>query len=307
MQKLLEGFLTYLEAERNMSLNTVKAYIRDIKEMYAFLDGKDPALIDAADIRSWLANTLRSGLSKTSVARRLASARTFFRYLVNQGDIKRNPAEGVRGPKLGRPLPSYLTAAETEQLLESINGSDFYHVRDRAILELLYGSGIRVSETSGIDLNNLSLSPEMIKVRGKGSKVRIVPFGSKAREALERYLPLRSMRLEKLGRPQETALFINKNGTRLSSRSIERMVRSRCIKAGLWKDVTPHTLRHSMATHLLEAGADLRAIQEMLGHASLATTQRYTHLDVTRLAHVYKEAHPRASRQEREEEDHAKS
>ena len=306
MQKILEDFLAYLEAERNMSPNTIKAYLRDIEEMQAFIGKERLHETTSTEIRAWLAGGLKRGLSKTSVARRLASARTFFRFLANSGMVAHNPAEAVRAPKAGRPLPSYISQHEARVFLESIRGTGFFDARDRAILELLYGAGIRVGEAAGLDLEDLTMSPEMVRVRGKGNKTRIVPFGTKAREALEEYLPLRKARLERLGKPEERALFVNKNGGRLSSRSMERMVRTRCIKAGLFKDATPHTLRHSMATHLLEAGADLRAIQEMLGHASLATTQRYTHLDVTRLALAYREAHPRARRRRDGGDKHGK-
>ncbi len=296
MEKTLEEFVAYLKAERNFSPNTVKAYERDVAELAATLKERRLTAASPADIRRWLALGVRRGLSKASISRRLAAARTFYRFLVRTGKMRANPAESVHTPKLGRPLPSCLTREEAEALVGLDDGEDFFTLRDTAILELIYSAGLRVSEAMGLDLADVNLSPEMVRVTGKGSKTRICPFGAKAKEALERYLPAREARLFRLGRPEQTALFINKSGGRLSTRSVERIVKQRCIQAGILKEATPHTLRHSMATHLLEAGADLRAIQEMLGHASLATTQRYTHLDVARLAHVYRSAHPRAKK-----------
>ncbi len=296
MEKTLEEFVAYLKAERNFSPNTVKAYERDVAELAATLKERRLTGASPSDIRRWLALGMRRGLSKASISRRLAAARTFYRFMVRTGKMRVNPAESVHTPKLGRPLPSCLTREEAESLVGLDDGEDFFTLRDTAILELIYSAGLRVSEAMGLDLADVNLSPEMVRVTGKGSKTRICPFGAKAKEALERYLPAREARLFRLGRPEQTALFINKSGGRLSTRSVERIVKRRCLQAGILKEATPHTLRHSMATHLLEAGADLRAIQEMLGHASLATTQRYTHLDVARLAHVYRSAHPRAQK-----------
>ena len=296
MEPLLQEFVAYLEAERNLSPHTVKGYARDIAELMASMEGTPITAATPVEVRRWLAQGVGRGLSKASISRRLAAARTFFRFLVRSGRMGRNPAEAVRTPRMGRPLPPCLTAEEAAEVVEVEGDGGFFGARDRAILELIYSAGLRVGEAVGLDLAQLSLSPEMVRVEGKGGKTRICPFGAKAREALERYLPLREARLQRLGRPDQQALFINKSGGRLTARSVERLMRRRCMEVGLLKEATPHTLRHSMATHLLERGADLRAIQEILGHSSLATTQRYTHLDIAGLARAYQKAHPRAGR-----------
>jgi len=288
-------FMDFLKVERNASSNTMLAYRRDLEELNRFIGPeRNPGSITSKEIRSWLASMVKRGASRSTVARKLASIRSFFRFLLRQGIVKKSPADGIRAPQTKKPLPAYLSVDEAFSMLETGGDNGFQNLRNRAILELLYSSGIRVGELSGLDVSSVSLSPEMVRVRGKGNKERIIPFGSKAAEALNAYLPFRHALLERLHYKDEKAFFINRMGTRLSPRSVERLVARRRLEAGLNSPVTPHTFRHSMATHLLESGADLRTIQEMLGHVSLATTQIYTHLDLSHLAEVYDKAHPRA-------------
>lgn len=278
-----------------MSERTALAYRRDLTEFQTAAGASDPSQITSRDIRGHLAVLLQKGLSRATVARRLACLRSFFRFLARQGRVTSNPAEEIHPPKPEKRLPSYLTVDETTGLLNAQPVHTFQAVRDNAILELLYSTGIRVNELCGLDMDDLRLSPEMVKVHGKGGKDRIVPFGSKAKGALSAYFMKRTELLNRLKLSQD-AVFLNERGGRLTTRSVERTLKQRCLQAGLSNGITPHSLRHSMATHMLEGGADLRSIQEILGHASLATTQRYTHLDMDRLADVYQKAHPRAKK-----------
>jgi len=295
VKKDIESFIQHLKAERNLSENTLKAYEQDLKSLMKFIGQSGSASdVTKKDIRAWLANLKKQGAHNTTIARRLSAVRGLFRYLIREGVVKANPALGIKPPRPGHPLPSYLTVDQAFHLVEIEETGDFVQVRDRAILELLYSAGIRVSELTGLDLEHLSLSPRMVKVLGKGRKERIVPFGQQAKEAILSYLPLRALVLEKKKHPDEKALFISRAGKRLTPRTIQRLVAKRRLATGLGIHVTPHTLRHTMATHLLESGADLRAIQELLGHSSLATTQRYTHLDLNGLSRIYDNAHPRA-------------
>ncbi len=294
MKRAVQHFINYLEVEKNASSNTIKAYRRDL---YAFADhtgNLSPDKISHQDIRRWLAHLRKKGLSFSSIGRNLAAIRSFFRFLVRQEILGSNPAEGIRYPGKAKGLPGYLSVDDAFSMIDSVKATDFFSLRDRAILELLYSSGVRVNELAGLNMDNLHLRPEMIRVRGKGRKERVVPFGQRAKDAIEKYLGPREQLLNKRGRIRENALFINRLGTRLSCRSIERMIDQRRIAAGINSPVTPHTFRHSMATHMLESGADLRSIQELLGHASISTTQKYTHLDFSRLAKIYDNAHPRA-------------
>ncbi len=297
MVKAVQAFIEFLRIERGGSPNTCKAYRRDLEGLIRFIGPeRDPTSITAREIRAWLSSMQRQGANRNTVARGLASIRSFFRFLLRQGIIKKSPADGIRAPQKEKALPLCLSVDEAFSMLETGECRGFQQLRDRAILEMLYSTGIRVSELSGLDISSISLSPEMVQVKGKGNKERIVPFGMKAAEALKAYMPFRDALLERLHRREEKAAFINRMGTRLTPRSIERLVTKRRIETGMNSPVTPHTFRHSMATHLLESGADLRAIQEILGHASLATTQLYTHLDFDRLSKVYDTSHPRAHR-----------
>lgn len=297
VHKNIKNFIQYLEAEKNASPNTVSAYRRDLEGLVKHL-GRDrtPVSISKRDIRAWLAHEKKEGKSNTTVARKLSAIRSFFRFLIRQGYTGTDPSAGIRPPRPQSPLPSYLSVDEAFNLIEIEGGDDFLACRDRAVLELLYSSGIRVGELTGLNLQHISLSPEMIRVTGKGRKERVVPFGKKAAQAMKKYLSSRAALLRRLHRQDEDAVFLNRSGKRISPRSIQRLVSKRRLMTGAKENTTPHTLRHTMATHLLESGADLRAIQELLGHSSLATTQKYTHLDLNNLSRIYDKAHPRAKK-----------
>jgi integrase/recombinase XerC len=314
MQSCIQAFLDFLKAERNASVNTIAAYSRDLSEFAAMLGpGRDIQAVTSREARAWLGSLVKKGAGRATVARKLAALRSLFRFLAREGLVAKNPVSTLHSIKLDKALPAYLSVDEAFRLVETGDGGGFRALRDRAILELLYSAGLRVSELCGLDLGSICLSPEMARVRGKGNKERVTPFGEKAAAAIRAYLPARLALMERLrGRLQGPpglmsshagmtacqgegeALFISQRGARLTPRSIERLVERRRLETGINTPVTPHTFRHSMATHLLERGADLRSIQEMLGHASLATTERYTHLDIARLTELYQKAHPRA-------------
>ncbi|HEY7141664.1 MAG TPA: tyrosine recombinase XerC [Methylomirabilota bacterium] len=283
------AFLRHLAAERGASPHTVRSYRADLLDCAAFLERRGLGPLPEADarvIRGYLADLHARGLARTSIARRLATLRSFFRFLIRRGRAKANPAREVRTPSLPGRLPSHLPIDQSEALFRPPAGDEEADRRDRAILEVLYASGVRVAELSGLDVEDVDLREGSVRVLGKGRKERIVPLGSKAVAALRAYLGARE--------GARGALFRNPRNGRLTVRSLHRIVRARARAAGLAGRVTPHTLRHTFATHLLDAGADLRLIQELLGHARLATTQRYTHVSADRLAKVYDAAHPRA-------------
>ncbi len=290
MPTAIESFLEYLRVERRASPHTIRGYRRDLEDFHAFLEGACPvAGMEAAgliDVRGFIGHLHRSGLRRTSIARKLATLRSFYRYLSREGVREENPARLVPTPKPSRRLPRFLTVDEAFRLVTAPEGDAARACRDRAILEMLYGAGLRVSELAGLNREHLSLEEGYVRVWGKGNKERIVPIGRKASEALARYLA---------GGPETRGpLFRNHSGGRLTDRTIRRVVHRYGRRARLAQEVHPHALRHTFATHLLEAGADLRAIQELLGHASLSTTQKYTHLNLDRLMAVYDAAHPRA-------------
>ncbi|RLB55101.1 MAG: tyrosine recombinase XerC [Deltaproteobacteria bacterium] len=249
-----------------------------------------------AHLRGWLAERHRNS-SPRSTGRQLAAVRGFYRFCRRRGWITDNPAERLRSPSLERRLPGHLDPDQILALLAAPDGNDALAVRDRAILEVLYSSGLRVSELTGLDLQQLDLEAATVRVLGKGAKERLVPLTGKALAALRQWLPRRQQLLQRAARADEQALFLNYRGGRLSARSVRRRLDRAIIKAGLLHHVSPHTLRHTFATHLLQAGADLRSIQELLGHASLSTTQIYTHVETSKLLEVYDRAHPRAHRQ----------
>ena len=296
MDQYIEGFRNYLSSERNYSEHTVKAYIADIKEFCRVIRDKnllpggegDMSKLDETPVRSYV-GWLYTRNSKVSIARKVASVRTFFEYLVRGGVLKKNMAKHVPTPQGEKRLPVFLTVDEVVKLLESPGTDTPLHARDSAILELLYSSGLRVSELTGIDLKDIDLKSMSVKVLGKGSKERITPIGSKALLALEHYLP---QRLEL--KPRGDHLFVNSRGGRLTTRSVDRIIKKYAVMSGIPKNISPHVLRHTFATHLLGGGADLRAIQEMLGHRSLSTTQRYTHTSIEKLMEIYDKTHPRA-------------
>lgn len=292
MQQEIATFIQYLLSERNASSHTVEAYSCDLQQFSDFLREKmGPTLtihqITHLHIRRYLAS-IHKELTKSSAGRKLAAIRSLFRFLLRRGIINKNPAELVSTPKKEKKLPFHLNVDEITTLVEAPKLPEELPSRDRAILETLYSSGLRVSELTGLDVKGVDLLAGTVRVSGKGGKERIVPLGSKAIKSLEEYLELR-------GNPGIHApLFINSRGGRLTRRSVARIVDKYMLHLETMKKASPHTLRHTFATHLLEGGADLRSIQEMLGHASLSTTQKYTHVSIDRLLEVYDKAHPKA-------------
>jgi integrase/recombinase XerC len=293
-------FLDYLTYERNVSPNTISAYRDDLESFTTFLcndyftmarDQLELARVDHLTVRSYLAHLSRRKLSRASVARHLSSLRSFFKYLVREGAVESNPARTVATPKREKHLPAVLQPSDVALLIEQPDRSGTLGLRDAAFMELLYASGLRISELVGIDIDDLELRAKLVKVHGKGSKERIVPFGSKAESALRAWLAVRG---ELVSDVEEQAVFVNYRGKRITTRSVRRLFDTYLKQASLRAGISPHTMRHSFATHLLNAGADLRGIQELLGHSSLSTTQKYTHLNDWQLIAVYKKAHPRA-------------
>jgi integrase/recombinase XerC len=299
----IKEFLEYLKYEKNSSSHTVKGYARDLQEFRRYLAGGEKKLeidlekIDHITIRDFLASLRRKGNQKVTVARKLAAIRSLFRYLHREGKINRNPARLVRTPRTSKRNPKVLSPRDVEIILQLPDPSTDRGARDAAMLELLYATGIRVSELVGLNLEDCSLNERLLKVRGKGRKERLVPFGEKAFSSLRSFLQARSrllMRQKSCTEPN--ALFLNLRGSRITARSVQRILNQYLRESALVLDVHPHLFRHSFATHLLSSGADLRSIQEMLGHESLATTQKYTHLAVDQLVKTYRSAHPRAQR-----------
>jgi integrase/recombinase XerC len=302
MQAAVQSFLDYLEFQRNYSPHTIKNYRRDLREFDNYLtrDGQDssvdPAKIDHISIRDFLSHLHQRKNAKSSIARKLAAIRSFYRFLYSQGKVPANPARLVRNPRLPDRKPRFLSLDEVETILGLPDGESDRGVRDRAILELLYASGLRVSELTQTNVEDLSLAQRLIKVYGKGKKERLVPFGGKAEKALRGYLDRREALLRRQKSAREpNALFLNLRGSRLSARSVERNLQQYMKKSALLLNVHPHLFRHSFATHLLNNGADLRCIQELLGHKNLSTTQKYTHLSIEELLRVYRSSHPKAS------------
>ncbi len=312
----IAAFLRYADRERRLSPHTVAAYGRDLEDFAAFLDEHRGQAwswdrIERLDLRSWLGSLQARGLAGATLARRLSAARALFAFLHRTGEIEANPARGIRAPKSGGELPAYLTRGQVERLFEAVEldgsgaresaGAAERRLRDRAILELLYSSGLRLSELQGLDRQDLDLGARRVKVRGKGRKERIVPVGARAATALEEYLRAAARTCSRTeadtggsrsdGRPP---LFLSRGGARLSRRQIQRIVGRWLDRAAEGEGLSTHSLRHSFATHLLDAGADLVAVKELLGHASLSTTRVYTHTSRERLLETYRRAHPRA-------------
>jgi integrase/recombinase XerC len=287
-------FLRHL-SERNSSPHTIKAYKQDLELFSAYVGSRGWKQIDHIAVRGFLSQLYEKGLSKPSVARALAAVRSLYRWLAREGVVEQNPAKLVATPKLPKKLPRVPTIEEMNSVIDGqMPQVAAFPERDRLMLELLYGCGIRNSELTGVDLNHISLSAEAILIRGKGKKERYVPFGDSVKTALAAYLPERQRLLQET-KKHTTALLINRrDGGRLTTRSVGRIIKKIAVAKGLSPDVHPHTLRHAFGTHMLEEGADLRAIQELLGHERLATTQRYTQLSMKHVLQVYDQTHPRA-------------
>jgi len=294
----LEDFTAYLRDERNLSAHTVRAYEREVAQFVAFardeMQCAAPSVVDSSMVRAYLAFLHGKRLARVSVQRALAALRTYFRFLARERVVTSNPARVVPTPRAPKKLPEVVTAPQLGELLEALPATSAGR-RDRAALELLYAAGLRASELVGLDLDDVDLTRRLARVLGKGGKERIVPFGRVAERALQAYLPDRAAWRSLPGAAGGgEPLFVNQRGGRLSDRSLRRIVNAAVMRVALVHHIHPHTLRHAFATHLLEAGMDLRAIQELLGHASLATTQRYTHLDLAHLMETYAKAHPKA-------------
>jgi integrase/recombinase XerC len=304
MDDLIDRYINYLRYERNASPHTIRNYQSDLRQFRDYLKGGDPKAtvdvrsIDTLRIRGFLAFLFEREKKKTSIARKLAAVRAFYKFLAKDHVLVENPAATVSTPKLDKTLPRIMTEEEMNSFLDRVSeaarNGDPRMRRDRAILELLYASGLRVSELVGLDLRSVNFGDGMLLVRGKGRKERIVPFGSKAKQAFDDYLPIRERILMEVKKGGQAALFLNARGDRLTTRSIDRLVKKHVRTYGPNVKVSPHSLRHAFASHLLTEGADLRAIQEMLGHRSLATTQKYTQVSIKQLMDVYDKTHPKA-------------
>ena len=295
------AFLKHLESERRLSPHTVSNYQRDLKEASRVLGQQDWAQVTVHDIRSLVANLHRQGKGGKTIARQLSTLRTFYRYLMREGIAKDNPVVDVRAPKSGKRLPKALDADQVTQLLDAgTDKGDPLSLRDQAMMELFYACGLRLAELLSLDLDSVDMNAAQLLVTGKGNKTRQLPMGKPAVAALKRWLKARPLFVKDNA---EKAIFLSKNGKRLSPSSVQQRLKRHALERGLDDHLHPHKLRHSFATHLLESSGDLRAVQELLGHADLATTQVYTHLDFQHLAQVYDGAHPRAQRRSKDDDE----
>ena len=301
MEELLKKYEEFLTHEQDASEHTTKNYMADLHQFAEYMARTHPAISSAGktglnkidhNIISGYLSTLFGKNNPASVARKLASLRSFFKYWIREGSMSSNPAKDVATPKVPKRLPKFLTVDEVTALLGGPHDSDVLSLRDKAMMEVMYASGLRVSELVGLDIEHINLAEGILKVLGKGRKERIVPLGTKAQTALSHYLARREELIDK--EHTTNAVFLNRQGQRITPRSVERMVQKYLRDSGIQKEVTPHVLRHSFATHMLNAGADLRGIQELLGHSSLSTTQKYTHVSVDKLMDVYEKSHPKA-------------
>ncbi|QDU39242.1 Tyrosine recombinase XerC [Maioricimonas rarisocia] len=299
MQRTVESFLRYLRVERNSSPQTLKSYADDFESFYDYLRDRVGSIPEAdgitvATLRGYVAYLHECQYARTTIARRLACLRSFFRYTTREGITETNPAQALRTPRVGRKLPHFLTTEQVATLLEAPPANEPMGLRDRAILETLYSAGLRVAELVGLNLDDWDRAANILRVLGKGRKERIAPVGSYAAKALDRWLEVRMPAPD--GTPEDrSAMFLNRFGKRLTTRSIGRMLEKYLKVTGLDTLTSPHTLRHSFATHLLDGGADLRSVQELLGHKSLTTTQIYTHVSTRRLRETYEQAHPHSA------------
>ena len=290
MRRFIEKFINYLRVEKGASGHTVKNYSIDLEAFALFLGDKDISSVDHLFLRRFLAQMRSKNYAKRTIARKLASLRTFFKFLYREGHIKTNPITAVSTPKLDKKLPVVLDEGKVARLIETPRTDDPAGLRDRAILETLYSTGIRVSELVGLDAGDVDHISGVIKVLGKGRKERISPIGDKASSAIRRYEESKNIKKVR----DKDAVFLNKSGRRLTDRSVRRIIDKHIKAASINEHISPHSLRHSFATHLLDRGADLRSVQELLGHMNLSTTQIYTHVTMERLREAYDKAHPRA-------------
>lgn len=292
MRKHIFDFLQYLKQEKNVSQHTQRNYLSDLEQLLDFLGEKRLAEVDHKLLRDFVAHLLKSKTRKSSIARKLSAIRTFFKYLNREGIVTTNPARLVATPRQEKRLPAVITVDDAQRLMDvpgrTISSDRERELRDKAVLETLYSTGIRASELIGMNRDDISAHDRLIRIRGKGRKERVVPAGRKALDAIELYIQ------GKKKNKHSIAVFTGPTGNRLTARTVQRILEKYTKKLGFLQKTSPHTLRHTFATHLLESGADLRAIQEMLGHASLSTTQRYTHLNLDSLMHIYDKAHPKA-------------
>ena len=292
-----EAFVNYLRYERNMSPETIRAYEKDLHQFMRFFargDGNPvgPAEISSLQVREYLADLREKNYQKTTVVRKLATIRSFYKFLLKKGHVSTNPLAEIQTPKVEKRLPHFLAVEEVEKLLAAPQGASFQSIRDRAILEVLYSTGLRVSELTSLNVGDVDLTGEIIKARGKGRRERIMPVGRPALEAARKYLDVRAA-VPRINESDPDALFLNRFGDRLSSRSIRKILDKYIRVTGLDEKTSPHTLRHSFATHLLNRGANLRMVQELLGHKHLSTTQIYTHVTTAAMKSALEEAHPR--------------
>ena len=302
MDNLIADFQIYLEVQRNVSEHTLKAYMADVEEFNNFLQEsditkKDDAImnVEPETIRSYLSHLYREKVKKVTVNRKVSSLRSFYKYLLRAGKVKNNPAEMVQTPKIEKYMPTFLSVDETFKLLGDQGDHSVSGLRDSAMLELFYSSGLRLSELAGLNVTDLDFRQALVKLRGKGKKERIVPVGMQALQAIDEYLKETTEVRKKCDDDLfKNPLFLNARGKRITARSIARIVDAMTVKSGIGRKISPHALRHTFATHLLNAGADLRSIQELLGHESLSTTQKYTAVNINRMMEVYDKAHPRA-------------
>ncbi|MFH1836922.1 MAG: tyrosine recombinase XerC [Candidatus Omnitrophota bacterium] len=286
MERFIKKFLDYLHIEKNYSDHTLRNYGSDLKELLSFVKKEDPKKIDHLDLRRFLAETRHRGCSKRTVVRKLSAVRSFFRFLLREKYVENDPSQSIFTPKIDKKLPEFLAPEETLKLLGTPKIDNVMGLRDRAILEVLYSTGVRVSELVGLNIRDIDLISGVIKVRGKGKKERLALLGMPSQKAIRTYLENRG--------GDDQAVFLNKNKTRLTDRSVRRMIDKYVKECSIKNKISPHSIRHSFATHLLNNGADLRSVQELLGHKNLSTTQIYTHMGSKRISEMYAKAHPRA-------------
>ena len=301
-EKQVKGFVQHIQAERNFSENTVISYSKDLSDFGDFLRERklqqNPLdQIDRLILRDFLVFLKRKRLKETSIAHKVFVLRSFFRYLLRKGKIPSDPASSLSSPRRKKSLPTFLTISQMEGLLKAPPGESLWGLRDLAILELFYSTGMRLSELADLDFSSIDFQGGVVRVLGKGGKERVIPAGKEALEAVKNYLNMRRSMTKLTANADQEAIFLNRSGRRLSARTIGRIVKKYAAKISEDQKTSPHTLRHTFATHLLDQGADLLAVKDLLGHESLSTTQTYTHVTTERLKKIYKKAHPRAERQ----------